>query len=137
MNSEIDIGEVAKHSGLPASTLRYYEEKGLISSIGRNGLRRIFNRSVLDSLAAIVLARDAGFSLEEISSMFTTTGPKIDREKLADKAMEIDKKIKQLTAIREGLTHAANCPAENHFECPTFQRLLNLSTKIQRRKTGK
>lgn len=137
MKNEMDIGEVVKRSGLPASTLRYYEEKGLIASIGRNGLRRVFNRSVLETLAAIVLARDAGFSLEEISSMFTTTGPKIDRKRLADKASEIDKTIKQLTAIREGLNHAANCPAENHFECATFQRLLNVSTKIQRRKAAK
>lgn len=137
MKNEMDIGEVAKRSGLPASTLRYYEDKGLIRSIGRNGLRRVFSSAVLDSLAVIVLAREAGFSLEEIGSMFTATGPKIDRAQLIVKATEIDKTIKQLTAIRDGLNHAANCPAKNHFECSTFQRLLNVSTKIQRRKASK
>jgi DNA-binding transcriptional MerR regulator len=40
----LDIGEVARRSGLPVSTLRFYEEKGLIESIGPNGLRRIFGR---------------------------------------------------------------------------------------------
>ena len=62
----LDIGEVAKRSGLPVSTLRFYEEKGLIASIGRNGLRRIFDASVLERLALITLGRNAGFSLEEI-----------------------------------------------------------------------
>jgi DNA-binding transcriptional MerR regulator len=37
---EMDIGEVARRCGLPSSTLRYYEEKGLIRSIGRRGLSR-------------------------------------------------------------------------------------------------
>ena len=36
----MDITEVAKRSGVPASTLRFYEEKGLIASVGRRGLRR-------------------------------------------------------------------------------------------------
>ena len=39
----LDIGEVAKQAGLPPSTLRYYEEKGLIRSVGRRGLRRAFD----------------------------------------------------------------------------------------------
>ncbi|WP_260440806.1 MerR family DNA-binding transcriptional regulator, partial [Pseudomonas aeruginosa] len=38
---QLDIGEVARRSGVPASTLRYYEEKGLIASSGRHGLRRL------------------------------------------------------------------------------------------------
>jgi len=36
---QLDIAEVAQRSGVPASTLRYYDEKGLIASIGRHGLR--------------------------------------------------------------------------------------------------
>ena len=51
----MDINEVSKASGLPASTLRYYEEKGLIRSIGRNGLRRVFAESVLQRLSLIAL----------------------------------------------------------------------------------
>jgi hypothetical protein len=39
----MDITEVSKASGLPTSTLRFYEEKGLIQSNGRNGLRRLFD----------------------------------------------------------------------------------------------
>ena len=56
-NNTLDIGEVVKLSGLPASTLRFYEEKGLIKSIGRHGLRRIFGVGVLDLLSLISLGR--------------------------------------------------------------------------------
>ena len=45
---KLDIAEVAQRSGIPASTLRFYEEKGLIASTGRRGLRRLFDMDVLD-----------------------------------------------------------------------------------------
>jgi len=133
----LDIGEVAQHSGLPASTLRYYEEKGLIQSIGRHGLRRLFDASVLQRLALTALGRNAGFSLDEIAAMFTADGrPRIDREQLLEKADELDKNIKQLIAMRDGLRHTANCQAPSHLECPKFQRLLNVASKhpIKRRR---
>ncbi len=57
---QLDIGEVARRSGVPASTLRYYEEKGLIASSGRHGLRRLFDAGVLERLALIGLGRAAG-----------------------------------------------------------------------------
>lgn len=57
----MDISEVAKRSGVPASTLRFYEEKGLIVSVGRHGLRRQYNANVLEQLALIALGRSAVF----------------------------------------------------------------------------
>ncbi|MBL4756826.1 MAG: helix-turn-helix domain-containing protein [Rhizobiales bacterium] len=132
----MDIGEVASRSGLPASTLRYYEERGLIQSTGRHGLRRLFDKNVLERLALIALGRNAGFSLGEIAAMFSADGrPQIDRDQLFAKADELDKNIKQLVAMRDGLRHAANCPAPSHLECPKFQRLLKVAMKkpIKRR----
>ncbi|HUL96557.1 MAG TPA: helix-turn-helix domain-containing protein [Usitatibacter sp.] len=121
----MDIAEAAKRSGLPASTLRYYEAKGLIASTGRQGLRRRFAPGVLDQLALIALGQAAGFSLDEIGSMFSPSGkPSIDRAKLAAKADELDATIKRLKAMSDGLRHAAACPARSHAECPTFRRLL-------------
>jgi len=132
----LDIGEVAARSGLPASTLRYYEEKGLIRSVGRNGLRRLFDTAVLERLSLIALASRAGFSLDEIAAMFTADGrPRIDREQLRDKADELDRTIRQLTFMRDGLCHAADCLAPRHLECPNFQRLLRLAFK--KRANGK
>lgn len=130
----MDIGEVAKVSGLPPSTLRFYEEKGLITSCGRNGLRRLFNANVIERLALIALGRNAGFSLDEIKSMFNSDSTSqqpanIDRELLLTKAGQLDKKIQELTAMRDGLYHAAACKADNHFECPKFLRLLKVAGK--------
>ena len=126
---DLDIGEVAKRSGVPPSTLRFYEEKGLIRSVGRRGLRRLFDPKVLERLAVISLGSSAGFSLEEIARMFKPDGLlKIDRIMLAEKADELDRNIRKLTAMRDGLRHAAVCPAPSHMECPTFRRLLGIAS---------
>ena len=135
----LDIAEVAKQAGVPASTLRYYEEKGLIASIGRRGLRRLFDASVLERLALIALGRVSGFSLDEIALMFTQEGAlRIDRQVLAGKADELDRTIRKLSAMRDGLRHAAVCPAPSHMACPTFRRLLGAAASgaVQRRVRG-
>lgn len=123
--TDLDITEVARRSGLAASTLRFYEEKGLIASIGRRGLHRVFQPGVLERLALIAMGRAAGFSLDEIALMFAPDGrPRVDRQMLVAKAEELDGTIRQLTAMRNGLRHAAACPAPSHMECPTFRRIL-------------
>lgn len=121
----MDIAEVARRSGLRASTLRYYEEKGLIHSVGPAGERRRFAPGVLDQLALIALGQSAGFSLDDIRAMFLPNGePSIDRQLLSAKADEIDAMVKRLKAMSNGLRHAASCPAPSHAQCPSFQRLL-------------
>lgn len=124
----IEISEVAKRSGVPASTLRFYEERGLIESLGRRGLRRTFDHDVFGKLSLIALGRMAGFSLDQIAAMFGQgTAAQIDRALLANKANELDRTIKQLSALRNGLEHAAVCPAPSHMECPSFRRLLKVA----------
>ena len=123
----MDIAEVARTSGVPASTLRFYEQKGLIQSYGRHGLRRLFEADVLERLALIALGRRADLSLDEIGAMLTAEGPAIDRVLLAAKADAIDEKIRDLTAMRDGLRHAAACQAANHLECPKFLRLVRIA----------
>ncbi|HTU68330.1 MAG TPA: helix-turn-helix domain-containing protein [Steroidobacteraceae bacterium] len=124
----MDIAELARESGVTAATLRFYEEKGLISSVGRRGLRRLFDPSATEKLAMIALGQSAGFSLDEIAQMFGADGkPQIDRRKLARKADELDATIRKLTAMRDGLVHAAKCSAPSHLECPTFRKLLGMA----------
>jgi DNA-binding transcriptional MerR regulator len=121
----MEISAVARVSGVPASALRYYESKGLIRAMARDGGRRHFAPEVLDQLALIALGQAAGFSLDEIRAMLTPGGqPDIDRTLLAAKADELDRTAKRLLAMSEGLRHAAVCPAPSHAECPSFQRLL-------------
>jgi DNA-binding transcriptional MerR regulator len=134
----MDISEVARRSGVPASTLRYYDDKGLIRSIGRRGLRRVFDASILERLALISLGQSAGFSLAEIARMFTPQGrPDIDRRALAAKADEIDRTVRRLAALRDGLRHAAACSAPSHLECPSFRRLLARAAAKSDRTTGR
>ena len=126
----LDIAEVARRSGVPASTLRFYDEQGLIASIGRRGLRRLFDEAVLQRLALIALGQVAGFSLAEIASMFAPDGrPRIQRERLTAKAAELDRTIRRLTALRDGLRHAAECRAPSHLECPRFRSLVRLAAE--------
>jgi DNA-binding transcriptional MerR regulator len=128
--NDLDIAEVSRRSGLPASALRFYEEKGLIASTGRRGMRRLFDAGVLERLALIALGRAAGFTLGEIAEMFARDGqPAIARERMAVKAEELDRTIQRLTAMRDGLRHAAACPAPSPMECPTFRRIVQLAGK--------
>ncbi len=122
----LDIGDVARQSGLSPATLRFYEEKGLIAPVGRRGLRRLYEPAVLERLALVALGRSAGFTLAEIGPMLGDDGtPTLDRQMLADKADKLDRTITRLTAMRDGLRHAAACPAPRHMECPTFRRILD------------
>lgn len=125
----MDISEVARKSGVAASALRYYERKGLIRSLESGGVRRRFSPAVLDQLALIALGQAAGFSLDEIRMMFTPDGePDIDRAMLSSKADELERMVKRLKAMIEGLRHAAACPAPSHAACPSFQRLLKAAS---------
>ncbi len=136
----MDISEVARRTGVPASTLRFYEKKGLISATSRSGERRNFSPDVLDQLGLIALGQAGGLSLDEIGAMLSPTGvPKVDRRVLMAKADEIDATIKRLRAMSEGLRHAAECPAPSHAQCPTFQRLVKVASAArlkQGRTTG-
>ncbi|MCC7267038.1 MAG: helix-turn-helix domain-containing protein [Caulobacteraceae bacterium] len=124
----LDIAEVARRSATPASTLRFYEEKGLIASVGRRGLKRLFDPKVLERLALIALGRAAGFSLGEIGEMFAADGrPRIERERLLAKAEELDLAIGRLATMRDGLRHAAACQAPSMLECPHFLRIVRLA----------
>ena len=126
----LDIGEVAALSGIKPSALRHYEEAGLISSVARHGLRRQFSSEVLLRLRLIAMGKSAGFSLVEIAGMFGANGlPDLPREVLHAKAAEIDRRIHELTVLRDTLHHVADCPAPSHMECPSFRRLVERAGK--------
>jgi DNA-binding transcriptional MerR regulator len=126
----LDIGEVSERSGLPPSTLRYYEEIGLIESVGRHGLRRQFEARVLLQLSLVAMGKSAGFSLDEIAGMFSKDGqPNLPREELHTRADELEKQVRSLKALSNAVRHVAECPAPSHLECPTFRRLLNVANR--------
>lgn len=125
----LDIGEIARRSGVPPSTLRYYEEIGLISSNGRRGLRRQFDAGVLLKLSLIDLGKSAGFSLTEIAGMFGRDGQlAIPRADLHAKADALQRQMAGLRVLRDALRHVAECPAASHLECPSFRKLMRAAS---------
>lgn len=133
----MDIAEVARRSGVAASTLRYYERRGLIAPLAREEAgRRRYPPGVMNQLALIALGQAAGLSLDEIRTMVLPNGEaSVDRGLLASKADAIDAQVLRLRAVSRGLRHAAACPAPSHAQCPSFQRLLKAaaSKALERR----
>lgn len=133
----MDISEVAKRTGVPASTLRFYEKKGLLGATRTSGGRRYFAPNVLDQLALIALGQAGGLSLDEIHAMLFVGGvARVDRQQLLARADEIDATVKRLKDMSESLRHVAACPAESHADCPTFQRLLKAAAAGRLRNGG-
>lgn len=133
----LDIGEVAVETGIRPSALRYYEEIGLISSTFRRGLRRQYPRDVLLQLKLITMGQVAGFSLREMSKIFgKNVVADLPRDVLNQKAEILDRRIRELTALRDTMRHVANCSAPSHLECPTFRRLLDVAGKRSRRRSS-
>lgn len=124
----VDIGALSKASGVPASTLRYYEEIGLIQSVGRHGLRRQYREDTHVQLAVIALGKAAGFPLDEIRGMFDKQRqPDLPRPTLHQRADELDRQVRRLTTLSQLLRHVAECPAPSHMACPRFRKLLRVA----------
>lgn len=128
---ELDIAEVASLAGVTPSALRFYEKKGLLRPIGRNGLRRQYGEDVLNRLALIALGQSAGFTLEAIAELFDEQGRiTLKRQCLLSRAEEVDKTILQLEKVSAGLKHVANCSAADHMQCPNFLAMLQKALPV-------
>ena len=121
----LDIRQIADLSGVTPSALRYYEKKGLIQPVGRNGLRRQYHENVLNKLQLIALGQAAGFTLDELAAMFgSQAGVTIDRGLLLQRAKEIDATVRKLQLLSRGLKHAARCTQPEHRHCEEFKRIV-------------
>ncbi|WP_327110981.1 MerR family transcriptional regulator [Nocardia sp. NBC_01730] len=118
----LDIAEVADHAALAPSALRFYEKRGLITSTGRNGLRRAYHPDVLGRLALIACARGAGFTIAEIARFLRATPTDTElRARMAEKARQLDEDIARLIRMRDSLHHASTCTHAPLVECPDFK----------------
>lgn len=121
----LDIRQIADLYGVTPSALRYYEKKGLIQPVGRNGLRRQYHENVLNKLQLIALGQAAGFTLDELAAMFgSQAGVTIDRGLLLQRAKEIDATVRKLQLLSRGLKHAARCTQPEHRHCEEFKRVV-------------
>ena len=131
MEKLLDIAEVAERSGVSTSGLRYYEKRQLIAAVSRNGLRRQYEPEVIKELALITLAKSAGFTLNEIAALLERPVTKcLPRNKLFQKAEDLEMQAERLQNLSRMLRHVANCPHESHFECARFNKLLKVATRV-------
>jgi DNA-binding transcriptional MerR regulator len=116
------IGELARRAGVATSALRYWEELGLLRAPARVSGQRRYPESALAQIGAILLLRDAGFSLAEQKALIDARGDERDRLQ-RNKLAELDAQIAQAQLAREAISHGLDCPYENPLECPNFGRL--------------
>jgi MerR family transcriptional regulator, redox-sensitive transcriptional activator SoxR len=115
MEELITIGEVSRRSGVASSALRFYEERGLISSERAGSGHRRYPRSVLRRIAFIVFAQRIGLTLEEIGGELAKLPPdrapgRRDWSQLSSKWTDrIDERIAELERLRAGLTECIGC----------------------------
>jgi MerR family redox-sensitive transcriptional activator SoxR len=111
----LTIGEVARRSGVAASALRFYEQRGLIASERAGSGHRRYPRSVLRRIAFVVFAQRIGLTLDEIDGELAKLPPdraptRRDWSRLSSGwSARIDERIAELERLKAGLTECIGC----------------------------
>ncbi|HZO93529.1 MAG TPA: redox-sensitive transcriptional activator SoxR [Candidatus Baltobacteraceae bacterium] len=120
----LTVGEAAARSGVPVSTLHFYEAKGLIASVRSSGNQRRFSRSELRRIAVIKVAQRAGIPLVEIRDALSglPSGRALsaaDWRRLSKRwRSDLDERIARLTALRDQLGDCIGCGCLSLESCP-------------------
>ena len=115
LDTTLTIGEVSKRSGVAASALRFYEERGLITSERAGSGHRRYPRAVLRRIAFIVFAQRVGLTLDEIATELAKLPPdrapaRRDWARLSNGwSKRIDERIAELERLKAGLTECIGC----------------------------
>jgi MerR family redox-sensitive transcriptional activator SoxR len=122
----LTIGELARRAGRRTSSIRYYEEIGLLPEPVRVGGQRRYPPGTARTLAAIAAAQRAGLSLQEIAAVLGATPGEHDaieefRRVAAAKLPQATAAIERATAARDWLEHAAACQCLTLQECALFE----------------
>jgi DNA-binding transcriptional MerR regulator len=119
VDTKLSIGEVARRSGVAATTLRYYEDSGLLRPPTRVAGRRRYDQSVMTRLEVIGCCKTAGFSLDEIRMLLTDADPgrPVSRSLAKAKLSDIDAQMATLRRAREIIEWALVCPCASVDAC--------------------
>ena len=123
----MSIGEVAQRSGVAATTLRFYEDEGLLRTPDRVGGRRRYAETVLTRLEVIGLCKAAGFSLDEIRVLLADDAPgRLASHALAEtKLVDIDRQMATLRRAREIIEWAMACECVSIDACDCGTHVLS------------
>ena len=135
----IAIGEVARLTGVPPSAIRYYEAEGLLRPPGRKSGWRSFEPDDLDRLRVIRMARDLGFSVDDIRTLlngFSAETPPSERwqEFAQRKLPEVDTLIQRATAMKRLLEKGLRCDCVTVQDCILYD--CNPPVALRRRGGG-
>ena len=134
----LTISDVARRSGVAASALRFYEQRGLIRSERTGSGHRRFPRAVLRRIAFIVFAQRVGLSLEEVAETLAQlpanrVPERADWAKLSTAwSARIDAQIQQMQRLKEGLTQCIGCGCLSLKQC----QFSNAGDRVARRGAG-
>lgn len=125
----MNIGDVANLSGLPAKTIRYYEDIGLVQPLRSANGYRSFRESDVHKLAFLGRARALGFTIEDCRSLMKlyadTNRASAEVKQIAEEHLErIDHKIVELNQMRATLAHLVDaCAGDLRPDCPILADL--------------
>ena len=119
VDATLSIGEVAEQAGMSTSAIRYYEERGLIAPVARDGGRRRFAPSAVRRLWLIDLCTSAGFSLDETRVLLADRGRRraASRALAEQKLVDLDAQIAQLRSAKELIAIGLRCTCRSLEEC--------------------
>ncbi|MEB3030765.1 MerR family transcriptional regulator [[Mycobacterium] nativiensis] len=119
MSDRMAIGEVTRRSGVAATTLRFYEQIGLLSAPSRVGGQRRYGDAVLARLEVIGLCKSAGFSLDEIQLLFADDAPgrPASRALAQAKLAQIDAQLEALSRARAVIEWGMRCTCPSIDAC--------------------
>jgi MerR family redox-sensitive transcriptional activator SoxR len=124
MGDPMTIGELAAHTGVPASTLRYYDRIGLVPATGRSGGQRRYDPNVIQRVGAVTLCQRSGFTLEEIGRLLDGGRP---WQALARrKVKELEGRIAELEETTALLRSAMECGCRRLETCGRAAHLASL-----------
>lgn len=125
----MNVGQVARHSGLPTKTIRYYDEIGLVSPDRAENGYRSYSNDDIHRLSFLKRARNLGFSIDECRQLLMLYGDKArsshDVQRIAVAHMEaIEAKISELQSMRKTLQHLVTaCHGDQRPDCPILEDL--------------
>jgi Cu(I)-responsive transcriptional regulator len=125
----MNIGDVSTQTGLPAKTIRYYEDIGLVKPLRDDNGYRVFRSQDVHKLNFLGRARALGFTIEDCRTLMALyedeTRASADVKKVARAHLaQIEAKIADLNAMRDTLGHlVAACAGDDRPDCPILQDL--------------
>lgn len=122
--TELSVGELSRRSGLPVSTLHFYERRGLIASERTSANHRVYRREILRRVTVIKIAQSAGIPLAEIAEALSqlpkdTSPNTYDWERIAENwHHDLTRRIDLLTALRDKMAMCIGCGCLSVKRCP-------------------